>query len=191
MSQRSLVAPGTLLLSVPQMLDPNFMHTVVLMVEHNEDGAYGLVVNRPSPLDLALVMARHEHLGGIHFPVHLGGPVARENTLHVLHRCPDELPGGMEIVDGLCLGADLETLGALLSDGADHTGEVRLFLGYSGWGGGQLDLELASGSWLPAPPDADLVFSDLSAESLWRRAVRSLGDLGEGLSRLPPDVSWN
>ena len=190
-AEGGLVPPGTLLLAVPQMLDPNFMHSVVLMVEHTSEGAYGLVVNRPSALTIGQVLAEHPMLSDLAFPVHFGGPVGRDSAFHLLHQVPDDLPGSMEIAEGTYLGGDLDSLGELLCRQGDHEGDVRAVLGYSGWGSGQLDFELEAGSWLPAPSAPELVFSDLEPEEAWRAAVRRLGDLGESLSRLPPDVSWN
>ena len=103
------VAPGTLLAAWPDLRDPNFMHSVVLMCQHGESGAYGLVVNRPTELTVADLFPEHALLGELAFPVHLGGPVDHE-TLQFVHRVPDEIPGGLELGDGVFLGREVEQM---------------------------------------------------------------------------------
>jgi putative transcriptional regulator len=184
------VEAGTLLAAFPDMLDPNFMHSVVLMCQHSEQGAYGLVTNRATELEAKELLPDHPTLGRSRFPVFLGGPVDH-NTLQFVHVVPEEIPGGVSIDGKLWLGGDLDLLGAYLSrDARAAARSVRLFLGYSGWSAGQLDNELRTGSWLPAPPSHDAIFG-APGEATWRRVVRSIGQGGKGLEQMPPDVSWN
>ena len=124
------------------------------------------------------------------FPVHQGGPVGLD-TLQFIHTAGDSIPGGMTLPSGLCMGGEMEALGAHLAQAEDPERNVRLFLGYAGWGAGQLEEELSTGSWVPAPADTQLLFSNAPAEEIWRSSLRSLGAAGENLSQLPPDVSWN
>lgn len=185
-----LTDPGTLLAAAPDMLDPNFMHAVVLMCRHSEQGAFGLVVNRPSAVTVDVLLPDHPVLGKRRFPVHTGGPVGLD-TLQFLHRAGDRIPGGIEIANGLWLGGEIEHLARCIADDEDRAlGRVRLIVGYSGWGAGQLESELATGSWLPAALDVDGVF-ERDPQVLWRNVLRSLGNEGAGLEDLPPDVSWN
>ncbi len=184
------VPGGTLLLAVPQMRDPNFMHTVVTLVEHGEEGAYGLVVNRRLEWTVGDLLSEHPLLGACPIPVHYGGPVG-QNELQYLHRLGELLPGGVEFAPGLWLGGELEALARALDEGRAREDQVRFFLGHSGWGASQLDAELVSGSWVLAPSDLDLVFAAEEPEAVWRRALRSLGEQGEHLARQPPDVNWN
>lgn len=187
------VRPGTLLLSAPALLDPNFMHTVVLMVQHDDDGAFGLVVNRPTDATLGELLPEHPELGGATATVHGGGPVGLD-TLQVLHRAPDALRGGVALGSGVFLGAELEDLAALLATDAGRaraTSAVRFVVGYAGWGAGQLDEELRTGSWVPRDLDVGLVFAADPPEVVWRRALRALGDSGLGLASQPPDPKWN
>jgi len=184
------VAQGTLLAAGPELLDPNFMHAVVLIGEHTDQGAYGLVVNRRSAHTTRDVLSDELALGRLPIPIWIGGPVALD-TLQILHRVPERLSGGVEVSDGVWIGADLERLGAYAEQAPEEfERNVRLFLGYSGWGAGQLESELVEGTWLPAPGDAERIFND-RPEALWRRVVRSLGQAAEGLDEQPPDPTWN
>ena len=190
MAHELIVTPGAFLAAAPNLLDPNFMHTVVLLVQHDEDGAFGLVVNRPTDATLGDLLPEHEELSGATAKVHGGGPVGLD-TLQVLHQAPKALGGGVPIGGGLFLGADLDDLAAHLATGSRPPRDVRFVVGYAGWGAGQLDEELRSGSWVPRPLDPSLVFSDEASEAVWRRALRGLGESGAGLASQPPDPSWN
>jgi len=184
------VAPGSFLVSVPQMLDPNFMHTVVLVCEHGAEGAVGLVVNRPPSARIGDLLPEHPGFSELDIPVHQGGPVGLD-TLQFVHTAGERIPGGLELPNGLYLGGDMQALGEFLGNEKEPQRRVRVFLGYAGWGGGQLEEELQTGSWVPAPADPRLLFSAEPAEDIWRSSLRSLGIAGENLSQLPPDISWN
>jgi putative transcriptional regulator len=184
------VEPGMLLAAFPDMLDPNFMHSVVLMCQHNDQGAYGVITNRPTRFTIQELLPDHALLGRCSFPVFLGGPVDH-SSLQFVHRVPTAIPGGLSIDGRLWLGGELDALGQYLTENPREAAQsVRLFLGYSGWGAGQLEGELATGSWLPALSSFEAVFGE-PGESTWRRVVRSIGEEGRGLEQLPPDVSWN
>ncbi len=185
-----VVDPGTLLAAWPDLRDPNFMHTVVLMCQHSDEGAYGLVVNRKTDIVVKDLLPEHPTLARCEFPVHLGGPVDHA-TLQFVHALPKEIPGGFPMSDDLWLGGDIDALGEVLVAADPGPREkVRVVLGYSGWGAGQLDVELAAGSWVPAAMDLEAIF-DGEPESTWRRVVSSIGPGGPALGSQPPDVSWN
>jgi putative transcriptional regulator len=178
---------GTLLAAWPDLRDPNFMHTVVLMFQHSEQGAYGVVVNRPTEYKVKDLLPDHPLLGRSEILVHYGGPVDHA-SMQFVHRVPEAVPGGIPVAGDLWLGGDLDALGRyLLAEPEAARQNVRLFVGYSGWGAGQLEDELGTGSWLPFPFRIEPVFATDPA-STWRRIVR---DAGAGLADLPPDVSWN
>lgn len=185
-----MVAPGTLLAAGPDLLDPNFMHAVVLICSHSAEGAIGFIVNRPAEYTTQEAFPDHPLLGQVDLPVYQGGPVQLD-ALQYLHRLGTEIPGSLPIVGDVCWGGDADALAEWLRDHEDQARErVRLLIGYSGWGAGQLESELAEGVWLPAPGSAERVFSE-AGETLWRTVVRSLGEAAEGLSEQPPDPSWN
>ena len=190
MSSDLRVEAGTLLAAWPDLMDPNFMHSVVYMCHHSDVGAHGYVTNRASDLTLADLFPNEPFLQGSDFPVHIGGPVELQ-TFQVLHLVPEELPSS-ESVDGrFYLGADLSELARFLEkDPARAAKSVRALLGYSGWGAGQLEDELRERSWVPASVDLEAIFGP-PGEPAWRRVLRSIGDEGGDLEHQPPDVSWN
>jgi len=190
MSSELRVEAGTLLAAWPDLMDPNFMHSVVFMCHHSDGGAHGYVTNRVSDLTLADLFPEDPFLSHSDFPVHIGGPVELQ-SFQLLHVVPDDLPTS-ETVDGrFWLGADLGELVRLLERDPERARRsVRALLGYSGWGAGQLDDELRTHSWVPAAADLEAVFG-APGEAAWRRVVRSVGIDGEDLEHQPPDVSWN
>jgi len=182
--------PGTLLAAWPDLMDPNFMHAVVVMCQHDDQGAYGLVVNRRTDGRLMDLLPDHPVLGSSTFPVHLGGPVDH-GTLQFLHTEPERIPGGVSLDGRLWLGGELDAMARFATEDPEAAQRsLRVFLGYSGWGAGQLDLELARGSWVPAAPSLAVVFGE-DGEPTWRRVVRSIGREGESLRSMPPDPNWN
>jgi len=174
----------------PDLMDPNFMHSVILICRHSDEGAFGFVLNDPLEIDTKTLLAAHSVFGRIALPVFKGGPVDAD-TLQFVHRLPHEIPGAQEVSDELWIGGDFEALARFVERNPERAlGEVRLLLGYSGWGAGQLDEELVGGSWVPAPPDADEVFARDPTRA-WKRVLSSLGELGRGLAEMPPDPEWN
>lgn len=159
--------PGILLVASPALVDPNFYRAVVLLLEYDEDGAVGVVLDRPLELDVdEHLPAWRESLAPPH-RVFEGGPVQRETAIGVAYRPAVEavetwrpVLGGVGLVD-----VSLEP--AAIGD----IQEARIFAGYSGWGAGQLDMELAVGSWFPVEGTRDDVFDPVPA-SLWRRVLR-------------------
>lgn len=184
------VAPGTLLAASPDMLDPNFMHSVVLICQHSAEGAYGLVVNRPSGQLSAKVLADHPLWSRADAELFFGGPVSL-NQLQLLHSAGQRVPGGVAVLPDVFVGGDLDLAASWwLELPKAARAAVRLVVGYSGWGAGQLESELERGSWIPAAGSAELIFMH-EPRGIWRAVLRSLGDQAAGLEDLPPDPHWN
>lgn len=184
------LAPGWMLAAWPDLMDENFMHRVLLMCRHTSHGAFGLILNHPMEAGTDTLLSSHPILGKLNFPIFKGGPVDA-GTLQYVHRVPGDIPGAQQVSDDLWMGGDFEALARFIERRPEEAqGFVRLFLGYAGWSGGQLEAEVAEGSWIPAPPDADEVFH-ADPEGAWRRVLCSLGDVGRGLAGLPPDPEWN
>jgi putative transcriptional regulator len=169
LSPVSELAPG-FLIAVPQMDDPNFSRSVVLLVEHGPDGAMGLVFNRPSEVPLADVGKSHglrvHPTAGL---AYLGGPVQRDRGF-LLHRVA-ATPDSVLVTDGIWLSVSTESLAPLLEG---DPGDYRLCLGYAGWGPGQLEKEVMVGGWLTSRASPLRVF-DTPAEKAWDLTIRDLG----------------
>lgn len=162
---------GQLLVATPEMPDPRFMRTVIFMVRHDAGGAMGLVLNRPmGEVPLARLLdppgaGREEVSGKIR--LHYGGPVERTRGV-VLHTA-DYVGEDTEIIAGTVAVTRSRAVFRAIADG---TGPRRSFLalGYSGWGAGQLEAEIAAGHWVAVPADEALVFDD-DYDAKWSRAM--------------------
>jgi putative transcriptional regulator len=177
---------GALLAAWPDMLDPNFAKSVLLVCRHSADGAYGLVLNRELGLTVGRLLPEHPVLGHLSSSVWLGGPVDHQR-LQFVHMLPGRIRGGLEICTGVWLGGELDALGEVLAKyerGDVAAPPVRLFLGYAGWGAGQLDGELATGSWMPGALDSSFLFGE-GGEADWERFLATMGR--EGDHTLDPD----
>lgn len=161
-----------LLVSMPQMLDPNFSKSVILLAEYGSHGAFGLVLNRRMPEPASEVVTADQPLT-IHPKVHLftGGPV-EPTRAWILTAKPDLDKEALEVIDGVYLSASADLVRKTLESPPDY--KVRMVVGYAGWSAGQLDVELAESSWLLAPVQTDLIFST-PLEDMWETAIRRLG----------------
>ena len=178
--------PGILLIAEPFLKDPNFMRTVVLLCEHQDEGSFGFVLNRDFKHTLDELVP---DLEDVKLPVCYGGPVQMD-TLHFLHQCPDQIPGGFEIRDGIFWGGDFETVVDLLRNHEIDTAKIRFYIGYSGWGGGQLKDELNEKSWLLAEASKKLVFHK-KLDDIWKDSLKLLGREYEMMKNFPIDPQLN
>lgn len=177
---------GRLLISEPFLPDPNFERTVVLLCEHNEEGSFGFVLNKPSILKVNEVM---EELADLENLVFVGGPV-QQDTLHFIHRNAS-LDNAAEIVERIYWGGAFENLMLLLETNQIAAGDVRFFLGYSGWGPGQLEAELDQDSWIVCDYVTDQLLFDTGSEVMWRKALENMGGRFSMYSNYPVDPRLN
>ena len=178
--------PGTLLIAEPFLKDPNFMRTVVFLCDHQEEGSFGFVINKTFNHTLDELMNDLEELK---LPGYYGGPV-QTDTIHFLHQYPDLIPGSFEVMEGIYWGGDFETAIALIRDGSIDLNKIRFYIGYSGWGNGQLDDELKEKSWLTAQATRKLVFHR-KIDEIWRDALKELGGDYEMMANYPIDPQLN
>jgi putative transcriptional regulator len=160
---------------MPQLVDPNFSRTVVLLCKHSEDGAFGLVVNRPLVTSGRVVVNLDPPVSPPNdLSVWVGGPVEPQRSWMLVGEEPgqDELRSGMRIAEGVYLSTSPDLLRRLLEP--DPPPRTKLMVGYSGWGPGQLEAELAASAWLMSDIDRDLIFAT-PPERMWEAAIRRLG----------------
>lgn len=188
---------GSLLVAGPGLLDPNFCRSVVFLAEHNTDGAFGLIINRPAELKVADIWdAIADETSTSDVCVFQGGPV-QKNAVMVLHGCPELATEAEPLVPGVYLGSEVELLGELLRKDVKAREEspgarppFRVLCGYAGWGEGQLDSEMKAGGWLTYPASAELVFHD-SPQDLWNVVLEAIGGVYRFFSRMPRNPEHN
>ncbi|MDR0368394.1 MAG: YqgE/AlgH family protein [Bacteroidales bacterium] len=164
---------GNILISVPLSGDFYFDRTVVLLVEHNENGSFGFVLNKSLPLMLKDLFPKEtQELG--HISLYNGGPVDAEN-LFALHTYGNLIKGSTPIANGLYLGGLASQLLTFIKSDFLDEHFIRFYLGYSGWSQGQLEAELSQDLWLVGTFQEKLLFHD-GDENCWNMAVDSLGE---------------
>lgn len=175
---------GHLLIAGPALVDPNFRRTVVLIGEHSDEGALGVVLNRASGSTVGETVPELTALVDGLDPIHVGGPV-QPSAIVVLADFDEPERAGALVLD---------SVGFLPSEvDPDQLGELRaarVFVGYAGWGPGQLDDELAEGAWIVEAARPEDVFTDEPGE-LWSRVLRRKGGPFRVLALMPPDPSFN
>jgi putative transcriptional regulator len=171
---------GQLLISSPLLHDPNFRRTVVLMTHHDEEGAMGLVLSRPSEIRVAEAVPELADLPGDEL-VYVGGPVQPEAVVVLVeHESEPELPivGNVAFMQA---DADLDELDSV---------RARVFAGYSGWGPGQLEGELEESSWIVVPAEPDDAFAP-DPDELWRTVLHRKGGKFALIATMPYDPKLN
>jgi putative transcriptional regulator len=178
-SAGAVLTAGNLLVATPVLVDPNFDHTVVLLLDVDENGALGVVLNRPSPVPVHEVLPGWSDVLTMPDVLFQGGPVGTDSALAVADVSDgrqDEEPVGFRRLFGATGIVDLDTPTEIMTPALTH---LRIFAGYAGWGTGQLEAEIEEGSWyvLPAVP-GDLYGAE--PEALWSRVLR----------RQPGELAW-
>jgi putative transcriptional regulator len=179
-------APGILLIADPFLKDPNFMRTVIFLCEHKAEGSFGFVVNKQFEQTLDELM---DGFDGYQIPVFYGGPVQMD-TIHFIHQYPDKIPGGQQVMNGIYWGGDFNMLTDMVKKGELDFSKVRFFIGYSGWGDGQLNNELKEKSWLTVQATQPLVFHD-DPNEIWKDSLTHLGGGYEMMINFPIDPQLN
>jgi putative transcriptional regulator len=176
---------GQLLIAGPTLMDPNFHRTVVLIAEHTDEGAMGVVLNRPSDTAVVDAVPSLAELVDPGDPVWVGGPVAPQGVV-VLAEFDDPSAAGLVIHEDVGFIGNATDHEPLASAGR----RARVFAGHAGWGPGQLDGELEEESWITADPEREDFFAE-EADELWSRVLERKGGAYALLARLPEDPSVN
>jgi putative transcriptional regulator len=179
-------APGILLIADPFLKDPNFIRTVVLLCEHQQQGSFGFVLNKRFGQTLDQLVS---DLEGYPLTVFYGGPVQMD-TIHFLHQYPDLIPDSCRVSDGIYWGGNFETVSALIKTKSIDLAKIKFFIGYSGWSNGQLDGELTEKSWLTVPATRNLVFHT-AHDLVWKGSLQHLGGEYEMMVNFPIDPQLN
>jgi len=177
---------GQLLIAGATLPDPNFARAVVLICEHSDEGALGLILNRPGDVTVDEAALELVPLAGGDTVIDIGGPVQPEALLVLAEFDDPTEQAGMHISGALGIMGDRGTIEELV----EHTDRVRVFAGYAGWGPGQLDSEVDRDDWFVAPAGNDDVF-DTDAELLWQRVLERKGGHFALVARMPVDPSVN
>lgn len=175
------VAKGKLLVASRQLGDPNFAETVILILEYGEPGAVGLIINRPTEVTLAEVLPDVKEVQQRADTIYIGGPVARDQILLLVRsgKAPEQSHAVFEDVYACASQTVLQRI--ITKPKARE--QVRVYVGYAGWGPGQLDHEVARGDWLVVPADTKTVFGKTPSE-VWPELIRR-GAVQEVRSQLP------
>ena len=176
---------GQLLLASPALYDPNFRRTVVLIGVHSEEGAMGVVLNRPSEVTVGEAVPQLEQAVAKQELLYVGGPV-QPTSIVFLAEFLDPSPAGLLVLGRIGFpapDADIDEL-------TEATARRRVFAGYAGWGEGQLDAEVDHGDWIAHTALPEDVFTDVPAE-LWSRVLTRKGGSYALLARMPVDPSVN
>ncbi len=180
---------GDLLIAEPLLDEPYFKRSVILLLdEDNNQGHIGLALNKITPVSLQDLFP--DWKAGAEVPVYSGGPVEADR-LFMLHTMGDRFEGSMEVSPGLYVGAKLDDIIDYINNNGNTEGNIRFFLGYSGWSKGQLTSEILKNTWAlnPNPGHTDVL---TGAEDLyWRREVRRLGEKYRSWLLVPSNPAFN
>jgi putative transcriptional regulator len=180
-------AVGSLLIAAPTMADPNFARTIVLLLDRSESGALGVVLNRPTELDVAAVLEPWADLVVGPSVLFQGGPVETDAALAVATVAAEDEPVGWRRVFGSTGLVDLDAPVEIM---ASAVSEVRIFAGYSGWGAGQLEAEIEEGAWYVVPAEPRDPFLEEPGR-LWSQVLRRQGGQLAMLATMPAEPGLN
>lgn len=174
---------GKILISEPFLEDPHFHRSAIWLLEHSENGSLGLVLNHATELVCEELFEDFN----CQELVYLGGPVGRDQLLY-LHNMPD-LDGSVEVVSGIYRGGDFKAIKFMYQENLIGDSKFRYFVGYSGWGPGQLEEEIVAKSWIVCEGKVEYVFN--KDPDLWKRILREQDREFAWLSNAPDDVNLN
>ena len=181
-----LPSRGKILISEPFLRDATFGRSVILLIDHSNEGTMGLVINKKLPLLVNDIITEFKYLDEI--PLYKGGPVATD-TLFYLHTLA-EIPGAISIIKGLYLNGDFNEIKKYILQGNQVNERIRFFLGYSGWEGEQLSNEIRENTWLVSEEEKSYLMKN-GTKDMWKQALEKLGSKYETWSRFPQVPTLN
>ena len=177
---------NSLLIADPFLKDENFIRSVIYLCNHNNEGSFGLALNKIFEYTLNDLV---EDLDLLKIPVFVGGPVATD-TIHFLHQLPDLIPDSQQLDDSIFWGGDFKVLKKLLQNNLIDLTKIKFFIGYSGWSAGQLENEMEEKTWLTTEANSHLVFN-VAPSNIWKESIFQLGGEYKQLIHYPIDPQLN
>jgi putative transcriptional regulator len=177
---------GRILISEPFLTDNYFKRSIVLITEYSEEGTVGFVLNKPINMKINEIMSGFPPMETV---VSLGGPV-QTNTIHYIHTLGDIIPGSIKVIDNIYWGGDFDVTKKLMKTGNLHSGNIRFFLGYSGWQANQLENELAENAWIVAELSPQDIMAPMNKQ-IWNRTLNKLGKKFQMWSNFPENPQMN
>lgn len=182
---RKKVEIGNILIAEPFLEGKYFSRSVIFIVEHDDKGTIGFVLNKPMGHTTSELVTE---LGGVHLPVYIGGPV-EQNQLYYIHT-HSELDDALHIANGIYWGGDFVQLAGMLKSGQILSEDIRFFSGYSGWESGQLGNEMEDDTWMVGDITKEYMFT-LPDENIWENSMRGLGERYKVWANFPEDPIMN
>lgn len=179
-------AKGKILISEPFLLDKFFKRSVVLLAEHNEEGSFGIIINKPVKVKFNEMVKDFPDLDT---QLYLGGPVQRD-SLFFIHTMGKVIPESMEIIKGLYWGGDIETVREMITLNKLDENNIRFYLGYSGWAPQQLNDELKRNSWVVSNINTEQLLNT-RPNALWKSSLMRLGGDYSLWPKFPDDPASN
>ncbi|MDP1621950.1 MAG: YqgE/AlgH family protein [Bacteroidales bacterium] len=176
---------GSILISEPSLRDFYFRQSVILLVEHNDEGSFGVIINKPIEARLKDII---KGFSFYNLPVYLGGPVKTDSIFFIHTR--SNIEQSQPIMQGLYWGGDLDVIREMLRSKVMLPREIRFFVGYSGWSPNQLDRELNEKSWVLSQTSVKEVIND-HPESLWSNYLKNMGKDYAIWANFPADPTFN
>jgi putative transcriptional regulator len=176
---------GKFLVAEPFMLDPNFKRVVILLCDHQEkEGTIGFVLNKSVDMNITDLVSNFPEFES---EVFFGGPV-QTDTIHYVHRVGHLLDDSVKVAEGLWWGGNFEQLKSLVNTKVIQPEDIRFFVGYSGWGEGQLLEEMKAKTWFLAENDVNFVFNEKYFDSLWKEVLEKAGGSFSIIGQIPDKV---
>jgi len=180
------ISQNKILVAQPFLQDPFFRRAVILLTEHNEEGSMGFIMNKPLKVQVKDLIT---NLTEADFPLYLGGPVAQDQLFFV-HKLSNNISDSVYIGENYYWNGNYSDLINLIVKKTIKIKDIKFFIGYSGWGEGQLASELESTSWLVADADYTNIMIDGSSE-IWGNELKKMGNKHASLSKFPDDPYLN
>ncbi len=183
-SNNVLPSRGKILISEPFLRDATFGRSVILLIDHTDEGTMGLIINKPLPIFVNDIIKEFKYINDI--PLYKGGPIY---TLFYLHTLAN-ISGAIPVSKGLYLNGDFDEIKKYILQGNKVDQHIRFFLGYCGWEGEQLNDELKENTWLVSKEDKDYLMNS-DTKDMWKEALEKLGSKYEAWSRFPRVPTFN